>query len=1680
MTAIDFEIPQWLNDDIPNNNGDIQIKNGITRVLITSKKETLLADLQLVITWDAIDIATPTYLYVVYDLLRSNQPDFIDITELERQYGLASFLISRFFPSSTRLNNTSSLRNNKVESTARSDNQFPRIAKGPDDEKSPGFQSRNMEVNSDQFQHPGMDARSSRPYVIPPRRQATQYFSPLQASNTPVFDSRNINNNNPEQNPPFNNIPNMDNSATRKRFFRPSIRPLPLHTERGRPKDMAGYYYAAGSKYTGRMSDRQNLARHEQCYYAYAAICGLNAAQGLASLIVMIEKDSLAGSFYFAHVVPVAQTLEHAFDIFHKWARNSINLNGTLRQWHNLKIATFKNPTGTWRSAMEQLYETAVSIQDQLDTVHKPPRLLIDVLERAIEEEPFYDLLGTIQHNDNPGVFYKLCMDAIDSQERKDRRKIKTTPAFPVTPVESSGDSVSDEINISEVHTIFEAFYASAGRRYGADNRRTNHKYPYRRNTYRRQGSKNPIGRDGNIMTCRGCGSDSHFIRFCDRFQKSKLIGLIMDTPFGDEDHNIADIWVIAQNLPDDVWKDLNHQISPNQTPDKSPFDTVLYNKLSTYSDISHMIHYEKSKSLIESKDLPFLSEQSASKIFVTSTTAKDFAAVLQQKVLTLMSKGKPEFEGIMIDNGASISPSGLSAYVRYCAYTNTKPDVRPSSRAFRGMGHGVQDSKGIVSIRMPIGDHCMIPFEVELVDQDIPLIFGLEQHIKNECSSNEFYRTFTHHPSDTTVPVHFQEESHGSGGHLYIRWNHSTVLYTKPELKKLHLQFGHPSNDALLNLLKRATPDKMTPSVKKTLADIVKNCSPCQEYGPSASRFRVTMPMDEIVFNHEIEIDIFWIDGNPVLHIIDRGTRYSVCKYVEKFDGPYLWNLILEFWITVFTGFPSIIAADRQPAFRSTFFKSTCNQLGIHAKITPTESHNSLSICERYHSIIRRVFNRLKCDFPALNNNTKLAVTTHAVNNTAGPDGLVPTLLLFGTTPRISLPNLCNMGPTNRARFKAMDAARREMETITAQRRVKLALKHNIGPDSPQYEFGDKVRCYREKHKKWMGPYIVHSFDNNRTVHVTINNEIVPLSTSVVKRVTEEEESTNQPPYPQNEPTNESSQESNNADDPDYDPSLNLIVEKASETFLASSIGSKEISHFLNNGVSTVYATVVVKNKRDPRFNDAKKKELQELVNKGTYEFVREEDIPHNPTILQSRFVLAIKNFSESDQYFKARLVILGHIDPDKPRIVNEAPTVLRSSIRMIVALAASFGFKLWSRDISQAFIQSDEPLHRTVFVRPPKGENVLEQIGAPPNSILKAIKPQYGLPESPGYWWQTFRRWHEIDLKMKSSALDPCLFYKHIDGKLEGIQVTQVDDTVGTGTERFSKLEIEKSSKFECKPRTESFPMKFNGMILEKSGNGYVINQHEYCTKMEPIPTELNYSELATFRGKLSYAAVSTRPDVSYASAALSQVTAAKFDESSKALLAQSLKLLKTPRDIKILALDPESIYIAGYADGSFANNPDLSSQLGFIVVLKDKYDKTCIVHYGSWKCRRVTRSVLGSEIYAFSHGMDFVLALSQDLGHIMSRKIDTVMFTDSKSLFDTITKLSTISEKRMLIDVAAIRESYASGELTNVAHILSRHNIANPFTKNNADMTQLYDLMETGYLRHPINQWIITPKE
>ncbi len=74
-------------------------------------------------------------------------------------------------------------------------------------------------------------------------------------------------------------------------------------------------------------------------------------------------------------------------------------------------------------------------------------------------------------------------------------------------------------------------------------------------------------------------------------------------------------------------------------------------------------------------------------------------------------------------------------------------------------------------------------------------------------------------------------------------------------------------------------------------------------------------------MFDHEIEVDIMWIDAEAVLHIIDRGTRYSVAKFMRNASSEHDWNIIVEFWITVFTGYPYIISHDQGPQFTGEYF---------------------------------------------------------------------------------------------------------------------------------------------------------------------------------------------------------------------------------------------------------------------------------------------------------------------------------------------------------------------------------------------------------------------------------------------------------------------------------------------------------------------------------------------------------------------------------------------------------------------------------------------------------------------------------------------------------------------------------------------------------------------------------------
>ena len=149
----------------------------------------------------------------------------------------------------------------------------------------------------------------------------------------------------------------------------------------------------------------------------------------------------------------------------------------------------------------------------------------------------------------------------------------------------------------------------------------------------------------------------------------------------------------------------------------------------------------------------------------------------------------------------------------------------------------------------------------------------------------------------------------------------------------------------------------------------------------------------------------------------------------------------------------------------------------------------------------------------------------------------------------------------------------------------------------------------------------------------------------------------------------------------------------------------------------------------------------------------------------------------------------------------------------------------------------------------------------------------------------------------------------------------------------------------------------------------------------------------------------------------------------------------------------MDKSSLNLQTYTDAGFADNNDTSSQLGYIMFLVDKYDYCQPLMWFSHKSKRVTKSVLGSEMMAFADGFDFSFSLKHDLQKILNQDVPLIMLTDSLSLFDVITKASTTREKRLLIDINVVSEAYPRFEINTIGFIRTQYNPADALTKVNS---------------------------
>jgi len=161
-------------------------------------------------------------------------------------------------------------------------------------------------------------------------------------------------------------------------------------------------------------------------------------------------------------------------------------------------------------------------------------------------------------------------------------------------------------------------------------------------------------------------------------------------------------------------------------------------------------------------------------------------------------------------------------------------------------------------------------------------------------------------------------------------------------------------------------------------------------------------------------------------------------------------------------------------------------------------------------------------------------------------------------------------------------------------------------------------------------------------------------------------------------------------------------------------------------------------------------------------------------------------------------------------------------------------------------------------------------------------------------------------------------------------------------------------------------------------------------------------------------------------------------------------SWQIENADRGLKFVKLDQKTLQLLVFTDASFANNKDLSSQIGYVIILTDATKRANIVHWSSVKCKRVTRSVLASELYGMAHGFDIGVAIKATVDRILQIDLPLILVTDSKSLYDCLVRLGTTQEKRLMIDVMCLRQAYERRQITEVKWIDGDANPADAMTK------------------------------
>ena len=502
----------------------------------------------------------------------------------------------------------------------------------------------------------------------------------------------------------------------------------------------------------------------------------------------------------------------------------------------------------------------------------------------------------------------------------------------------------------------------------------------------------------------------------------------------------------------------------------------------------------------------------------------------------------------------------------------------------------------------------------------------------------------------------------------------------------------------------------------------------------------------------------------------------------------------------------------------------------------------------------------------------------------------------------------------------------------------------------------------------------------------------------------------------------------------------------------------------FTDSAVSwePIPAEILITNLDNESIYIAKMKELENWRNNDAYEEVEFED----QQVISTRWVLSTKEKGGS-VVTKARLVARGYEDKEVDNLNTNSPTCSKESIRVALAILASNGWECKSMDVKSAFLQG-YPLERDVFIKPPKEANT--------SCIWRLKKAVYGLNEASRHFYEKVKD-ELTKIGFSCSKFDEAFFYHKTDNKLQGLTTVHVDNFLNGGDHVFQSRIEQMKDIFSIGSET-STPMKFLGINLRQAEDGTItLNQEDYANDIECISIEnrndktrvLEKDEQYLYRavvGQLNWLCSQSRPDLAFdvchLSTRLNSPTVREVAYANR--VVKKAKNQSTP--LKFTKLKAP-MHLLAYCDASYANLHDGSSQGGCIIFLADKHNHISPVSWSSKKLRRVCKSTEAAETMAMLDAIDTCIWIGTMLEEICGESIETtIVRTDNKSLYEAVHSTTAVEEKRLRVELAAIRESIRKKDI-KVEWVKTTKQLADCLTKQGADSKKMRDALEEGSL-------------